>query len=64
MVKGRSVELSLQKLYTYRMRGMRHAKVVAEELRRLGREEDLSMDHKVRIGVLKGNKPDWYVTDY
>ena len=56
IVKGRSVECSLLRLNGHRMQGMRDTKMVADELRRLGREEDLSLDHEVRIGVLKGNQ--------
>ena len=54
IVRGRAVECSLQRLSCHRMQGMQDTRMVAEEVKRLGREEDLSVDHSVRIAVIKG----------
>ena len=39
---------------TYRMRGMVAPQVVGMELSRLAVDQDLSWEHKVKIGVQKG----------
>ena len=54
MVEGRITETVLQCLTTYRMRGMMAPQMVWRELSRLAMEPDLSMEHKVDIGVQKG----------
>ena len=54
IVRGRAIECSLQRLSCHRMQGMQNTRMVAEEVKRLGREEDLSVDHSVRIAVIKG----------
>ena len=55
MIKGRITEMVLQRLTTYRMRGMMAPQVVGVELSRLAVDQDLSWEHKVKIGVQKGN---------
>ena len=55
-MRGRAVECSLQRLNCHRMQGMRDTRMVAEEVRRLGREEGLSLDHRVRVAVVKGKQ--------
>ena len=37
-------------------RPMRDTRMVAEEDRRLGREEGMSLDHRVRVAVMKGKQ--------
>ena len=54
MMRGRVVELALQRITTYRMRGMRATHEVGEELARLAADPDLSLEHRVKIGVQKG----------
>ena len=54
MVKGRVTETVLQILNTYRKRGMQEPSVVGRELAKLAMDPDLSMEHKVKIGVMKG----------
>ena len=54
MVRGRVTEFALQRLTTFRMRGMRATNVVCEELARLAAGPDLSLEHRVKIGVQKG----------
>ena len=44
-----------ERLNRHRIKGMRDTRMVADKLRKLGREEDLSLDQRVRIGVLKDN---------
>ena len=39
------------------MQGMKDTRMVAEEVKRLGREEDLSEDHRVRLAIIKGRRP-------
>ena len=46
--------MALQRLTTFRMRGMRTTHVVGEELARLAAGPDLSLEHRVKIGVQKG----------
>ena len=48
------VELALQRITTYRQRGMRSPHEVGLELRRLSNTPDLSVEHQVKIGVHKG----------
>ena len=52
------MECSLQRLNCHRMQGMRDTRMVAEdeEVRRLGREEGLSLDHRVRVAVVEGKQ--------
>ena len=54
MVRGRVTEFTLQRLTTYRMRGMRSTHEVGEELAKLAADPDLSLEHRVKIGVQKG----------
>ena len=54
MMKGRVTETVLQILNTYRKRGMQEPSVVGRELAKLARDPDLSREHKVKIGVMKG----------
>ena len=54
MMRGRVVELALQRIATYRMRGMRSPHEVGVELGQLSTIPDLTMEHKVKIGVQKG----------
>ena len=51
MVRGRVTEFTLQRITTYRMRGMRATHEVGEELARLAADPDLSLEHRVKIGV-------------
>ena len=51
MMKGRVTETVLQILNTYRKRGMQEPSVVGREL---AMDPDLSREHKVKIGVMKG----------
>ncbi len=60
-MRGRAVECSLQRLNCHRMQGMRDTRMVRAEVRRLGREEGLSMDHRVRVAVMEGRQ---YGVDY
>jgi len=55
-VRGRTVECSLQRLNCHRMQGMRDTRMVREEVGRLGREEGLSLDHRVRVAVMEGKQ--------
>ena len=55
-MRGRAVECSLQRLNCHRMQGMRDTRMVREEVRRLGREEGLSLDHRVRVAVMEGKQ--------
>ena len=55
-MRGRAVECSLQRLSCHRMQGMHDTRMVAEEVRRLGREEGMSLDHRVRVTVMKGKQ--------
>ena len=36
------------------MQGLQDTRLVAEEVNRLGREDDLSVDHRVRLAIIKG----------
>ena len=54
MIIRRVIELALQRITTYRMRGMRSPQEVGEELGKLSASPDLSLEHKVKIGVQKG----------
>ena len=54
MIRGRVTEFALQRITTYRMRGMRSPHEVGEELGKLSASPDLSLEHKVKIGVQKG----------
>ena len=54
MMKGRVTETVLQILNTYRKRGMQEFSVVGRELAKLATDLDLSREHKVKIGVMKG----------
>ena len=54
MVRGRATEGLLQGLSCHRMQGMQDTRMVAEEVKRLGRENDLSVDHRVRLAIIKG----------
>lgn len=55
-MRGRTVECSLQRLNCHRMQGMRDTRMVREEVGRLGREEGLSLDHRVRVAVMEGKQ--------
>ena len=44
----------LQGLSCHRMQGMQDTRMVAEKVKRLGRENDLSVDHRVRLAIIKG----------
>ena len=50
------MECSLQRLNCHRMQGMRDTRMVREEVGRLGREEGLSLDHRVRVAVMEGKQ--------
>ena len=57
MVRVRVTEFALQRITTFRMRGMRATHEVGGELARLARlaaDPDLSLEHRVKIGVQKG----------
>ena len=54
IVRGRATECLLQGLSCHRMQGMQDTRMVAEEVKRLGRENDLSVDHRVRLAIIKG----------
>ena len=54
IVRGRATECLLQGLSCHRMQGMQDTRMVAEEVKRLGREKDLSVDHRVRLAIIKG----------
>jgi len=54
MIIRRVIELALQRITTYRMRGMRSPHEVGVELGQLSTIPDLTLEHKVKIGVQKG----------
>ena len=51
MVRGRVTEFALQRITTFRMKGMKATHEVGEEL---AADPDLSLEHRVKIGVQKG----------
>ena len=54
MIRRRVIELALQRITTYRMREMRSPHEVGVELGQLSTIPDLTLEHKVKIGVQKG----------
>ena len=46
--------MSLQRLNTFKMRGLMSSPMVKKELVRLAAERGHSMDHMVKLGVLQG----------
>lgn len=54
MVLSRCTEMSLQRLQTFKQRGLIASPVVTREMTRLAEETHHSQDQKVRLGVLQG----------